>query len=91
VVNGRIVVDGLMNIIAIFGFKQPMEILVKNGKAYEIKGGGDAKLRNLIEKGDKKTNTIAEFAAHRPQGDLWDASDEAWKPDLLVRASNALV
>ena len=62
-VNGRIVVDGLMNIIAIFGFKQPMEILVKNGKAYEIKGGGDAKLRNLIEKGDKKTNTIAEFAA----------------------------
>jgi len=61
--NGRIVVDGLMNVVAPFGFKQPIEILVKNGRAYEIKGGEEAaKLRNIIEKGDKGANVAAEFA-----------------------------
>lgn len=61
--NGKIVVDGLMNVVAPTGFKQPIEMLVKNGKAYEIKGGEEAtKLRNIIEKGDKGANVIAEFA-----------------------------
>jgi leucyl aminopeptidase (aminopeptidase T) len=61
--NGKIVVDGLMNVVAPTGFKQPMEILVKNGRAQDIKGGEEAaKLRNIIEKGDKGANVIAEFA-----------------------------
>ncbi len=61
--NGRIVVDGLMNVVAPSGFKQPIEILVKNGKGYEIKGGDEAaRLRGIIEKGDKGANVIAEFA-----------------------------
>jgi leucyl aminopeptidase (aminopeptidase T) len=61
--NGKIVVDGLMNVVAPSGFKQPIEIYVKNGRAYEIKGGDEAtKLRNIIEKGDSGANVIAEFA-----------------------------
>jgi leucyl aminopeptidase (aminopeptidase T) len=61
--NGKIVVDGLMNVVAPTGFKQPIEILVKNGKAYEIKGAEEAtKLRNILEKGDKGANVIAEFS-----------------------------
>jgi len=61
--NGKMVVDGLMNVVAPSGFKQPIEILLKNGRAYEIKGGDEAtKLRNIIEKGDKGANVVAEFA-----------------------------
>ena len=61
--NGKIIADGLMNVVAPTGFKQPIEISVKNGRAYEIKGADEAaRLRNIIEKGDKGANVVAEFA-----------------------------
>lgn len=61
--NGKIIADGLMNVVAPTGIKHPIEISVKNGRAYEIKGAEEAdRLREIIEKGDKGANVVAEFA-----------------------------
>jgi leucyl aminopeptidase (aminopeptidase T) len=62
--EGRIVVDGIMIPIHIYGtLPTPIEWTVKNGRAIDISGGEEAqRLKALVEGADSQANVIAEFA-----------------------------
>lgn len=61
--NGQIVMDGVMNVVAPYGVKQPMTVRIKNGRAYEITGGDEAKkLKSILADADEGANMLAEFS-----------------------------
>jgi leucyl aminopeptidase (aminopeptidase T) len=61
--EGKIVVDGVMNVVAPYGVKNPIRISVKSGRAYEISGGEEAtKLDEILRNADEGSNMVAEFS-----------------------------
>lgn len=61
--NGQIVMDGVMNVVAPYGVKEYMTVKVKDGRAYEITGGEEAKkLREILAAADEGANMVAEFS-----------------------------
>ncbi|BAA30146.1 aminopeptidase [Pyrococcus horikoshii] len=58
--NGRVVIDGSMAGIGVL--KEPIEIIVKDGFAEDIRGGEEAeKLREILSRYGKEARNIAEF------------------------------
>jgi leucyl aminopeptidase (aminopeptidase T) len=61
--EGQIVMDGVMNVVAPYGVKEPMTVKIKEGRAYEITGGEEAKkLRDILADADAGANMLAEFS-----------------------------
>jgi|BEDMetMinimDraft_2_1075160.scaffolds.fasta_scaffold01057_1 leucyl aminopeptidase (aminopeptidase T) len=61
--NGKIVIDGVMNVVAPYGVKSPITIKVKDGRSYEITGGEEAnKLKEILALGDEGATMVAEFS-----------------------------
>ncbi|MEM2883595.1 MAG: aminopeptidase [Nitrososphaerales archaeon] len=61
--NGVYVADGVMNIVAPFGLKEPIQVYVKDGRAIDFKGGAEAAhLKRVIEGSDANANVVAEFS-----------------------------
>jgi leucyl aminopeptidase (aminopeptidase T) len=62
--EGRIVVDGIMLGVGVPGtLKNPMEWIIKGGRAVEIKGGEEAeRLREVVLASDQNATVVAEFA-----------------------------
>lgn len=61
--NGKIVIDGVMNVVAPYGVKSPIIIKVKDGRSYEITGGEEAnKLKEILALGDEGATMVAEFS-----------------------------
>jgi len=61
--EGVYVADGVMNIVAPFGLKEPITVSVKNGRAIDFKGGAEAAhLKHVIESSDANANVVAEFS-----------------------------
>jgi leucyl aminopeptidase (aminopeptidase T) len=61
--DGQIVMDGVMNVVAPYGVKENMTVKVRNGRAYEVTGGDEAKrLLGILADADEGANMLAEFS-----------------------------
>ncbi len=75
--NGVVVADGIANAVANNGLKEPITYSVKNGRAFDIRGGDEAKRwRSVIESADENANVLCEFAVGTGRRERWNTVSE---------------
>ncbi len=75
--EGIVVADGIANVVAPYGLKEPIIFKVKNGRGYEIKGGDQAKKwEAVIKSADENANILCEFAIGTGHRERWNTVSE---------------
>jgi leucyl aminopeptidase (aminopeptidase T) len=75
--NGVVVADGIANAVANNGLKQPITYSVKNGRAFDIRGGDEAKRwKSIIDSADENANILCEFAVGTGRRERWNTVSE---------------
>jgi leucyl aminopeptidase (aminopeptidase T) len=75
--NGVVVADGIANAVANNGLKEPIRYNVKDGRAFDISGGEEAKKwKAIIDSSDENANTLCEFAVGTGRKERWNTVSE---------------
>ncbi len=75
--NGVVVADGIANSVANNGLKDPITYSVKNGRAFDIGGGEEAKKwKSVVEAADENANVLCEFAVGTGRRERWNTVSE---------------
>jgi leucyl aminopeptidase (aminopeptidase T) len=75
--NGVVVADGIANAVANNGLKEPIKYSVKNGRAFDIRGGDEAKRwKAIIDSADENANVLCEFAVGTGRRERWNTVSE---------------
>jgi leucyl aminopeptidase (aminopeptidase T) len=75
--NGVVVADGIANAVANNGLKEPITYSVKNGRAYDIRGGDEAKKwKAIVDSADENANVLCEFAVGTGRRERWNTVSE---------------
>ncbi len=75
--EGTVVADGIANVVAPYGLKEPIKFNVKNGRAYGISGGDQAKKwESVIKSADENANILCEFAVGTGHRERWNTVSE---------------
>lgn len=75
--NGVVVADGIANAVANNGLHEPITYRVKEGRAYDIHGGDEAKRwKAIIDSADKNANVLSEFAVGTGRKERWNTVSE---------------
>ena len=75
--NGTVVADGIASTVANNGLKEPITYKVKNGRAYDTRGGDEAKRwKAIIESADENANILCEFAVGTGRRERWNTVSE---------------
>lgn len=75
--NGVVVADGIANAVANNGLKEPITYSVKNGRAFDIRGGDEAKRwKAVVDSADKNANVLCEFAVGTGRRERWNTVSE---------------
>jgi leucyl aminopeptidase (aminopeptidase T) len=75
--NGTVVADGIANAVANNGLKEPITYSVRDGRAYDIRGGDEAKRwKAVIDSADENANVLCEFAVGTGRRERWNTVSE---------------
>lgn len=75
--NGVVVADGIANAVANNGLKETITYSVKKGRAYDIRGGEEAKKwKAIVDSADKNANVLCEFAVGTGRRERWNTVSE---------------
>ncbi len=75
--NGTVVADGIANAVANNGLKEPITYSVKDGRAYDIRGGDEAKRwKAVVDSADENANVLCEFAVGTGSRERWSTVSE---------------
>lgn len=75
--SGTVVADGIANAVANNGLKEPITYSVKNGRAFDIRGGDEAKRwKAVIDSADENANVLCEFAVGTGRRERWNTVSE---------------
>jgi leucyl aminopeptidase (aminopeptidase T) len=75
--SGVVVADGIANAVANNGLKEPITYSVRDGRAYDIRGGDEAKRwKAVIDSADANANVLCEFAVGTGRRERWNTVSE---------------